>query len=47
MYQQLVDMERKLDWTMSRKFAEISDALSKTPTVCRFARNLVEGFRCS
>ena len=28
-YQQLLDMERKLDWTMSRKRTEIQDALGK------------------
>ncbi|KAH7096157.1 SWI/SNF complex 60 kDa subunit [Auriculariales sp. MPI-PUGE-AT-0066] len=38
MYQQLVDMERKLDWTMTRKQAEISDALSKTPSTTRTLR---------
>lgn len=36
MYQDLLDMERKLDWTMSRKRAEIQDTLVKPPTVCRY-----------
>jgi len=34
MYQDLLEMERKLDWTMMRKRAEIQDALSRNPTVC-------------
>lgn len=33
MYQDLLAMERKLDWTMMRKKAEIQDALVRTPTV--------------
>jgi SWI/SNF-related matrix-associated actin-dependent regulator of chromatin subfamily D len=33
MYQDLLGMERKLDWTMIRKKAEIQDALVRTPTV--------------
>jgi SWI/SNF-related matrix-associated actin-dependent regulator of chromatin subfamily D len=33
MYQDLLGMERKLDWTMMRKKAEIQDALVKSPTV--------------
>lgn len=28
-YQQLLDMERKLDWTIARKRVEIQDALGK------------------
>ena len=34
MYQSLLDMERKLDWTMSRKKMEIQDALARNPSVC-------------
>jgi len=34
MYQSLLEMERKLDWTMTRKKVEVQDALSRTPTVC-------------
>jgi SWI/SNF-related matrix-associated actin-dependent regulator of chromatin subfamily D len=34
MYQDLVDMERKLDWTVMRKKVEIEDAISKVPPVC-------------
>jgi len=33
MYQSLLEMERKLDWTMTRKKVEVQDALSRTPTV--------------
>lgn len=33
MYQDLLEMERKLDWTMTRKRVEVQDALSRTPTV--------------
>ena len=33
MYQDLLEMERKLDWTMTRKKVEVQDALVKTPTV--------------
>lgn len=38
LYQQLLDMERKLDWNMTRKLAEITDALGKTPTTTRTLR---------
>jgi SWI/SNF-related matrix-associated actin-dependent regulator of chromatin subfamily D len=33
MYQDLLEMERKLDWTMTRKKVEVQDALVRTPTV--------------
>lgn len=33
MYQELLDMERKLDWTMSRKKVEIEDALARVQPV--------------
>lgn len=33
MYQDLLEMERKLDWTMTRKRVEVQDALGRTPTV--------------
>lgn len=33
MYQELLGIERKLDWTMTRKKVEVQDALAKTPTV--------------
>jgi hypothetical protein len=33
MYQDLLQMERKLDWTMTRKRVEVQDALSRNPTV--------------
>lgn len=35
MYQDLLEMERKLDWTMMRKKVEIQDALARNPTVRR------------
>ncbi|KAJ7281684.1 SWI/SNF complex 60 kDa subunit [Mycena rebaudengoi] len=38
MYQDLLEMERKLDWTMTRKRAEIQDALVRTPTTTRILR---------
>ncbi|KAK7469181.1 SWI/SNF and RSC complex subunit Ssr3 [Stygiomarasmius scandens] len=38
MYQSLLDMERKLDWTMTRKRVEIQDALSRNPTTTRTLR---------
>jgi hypothetical protein len=34
MYQDLIEMERKLDWTMMRKKVEIEDAMAKVPPVC-------------
>lgn len=33
MYQDLLEMERKLDWTVTRKRVEVQDALSRTPVV--------------
>ena len=33
MYQDLLEMERKLDWTMMRKKVEIQDTLARNPTV--------------
>lgn len=36
MYQDLVEMERQLDWTVSRKKVEVQDALGRTMTVCAF-----------
>lgn len=33
MYQDLVNMERKLDWTITRKRTEVQDALSRPMTV--------------
>ncbi|KAJ7634200.1 SWI/SNF complex 60 kDa subunit [Mycena polygramma] len=38
MYQDLLGMERKLDWTMTRKKAEIQDALVRTQTTTRTLR---------
>ncbi|KAJ7126563.1 SWI/SNF complex protein [Mycena crocata] len=38
MYQDLLEMERKLDWTMTRKKAEIQDALVRTPMTTRMLR---------
>ncbi|THH03849.1 hypothetical protein EW145_g5959 [Phellinidium pouzarii] len=37
-YQQLLDMERKLDWTISRKRAEIQDTLGKPSQTTRTLR---------
>ena len=36
MYQDLLEMERKLDWTMMRKRVEVQDALGRTPSVRLF-----------
>ena len=33
MYQDLLEMERKLDWTMMRKKVEVQDALGRIPSV--------------
>jgi SWI/SNF-related matrix-associated actin-dependent regulator of chromatin subfamily D len=33
MYQDLIEMEKKLDWTIMRKKAEIQDALGRTASV--------------
>ena len=33
MYQDLLEMERKLDWTMTRKRVEVQDALARPHTV--------------
>jgi len=41
MYQDLLEMERKLDWTMTRKRVEVQDALARTPTVSRLFATLV------
>lgn len=38
MYQSLLEMERKLDWTMSRKRVEVQDALARNPTTTRTLR---------
>ena len=35
MYQDLLEMERKLDWTMMRRKVEIEDALTKVQPVCK------------
>jgi hypothetical protein len=34
MYQDLLDMERRLDWQMMRKKAEIQDTIGRPLTVC-------------
>ena len=36
MYQDLLEMERKLDWTMMRKKVEVQDALGRIPSVRLF-----------
>lgn len=38
MYQDLVETERKLDWTMMRKKVEVQDALARNPTTTRTLR---------
>ncbi|PPQ81123.1 hypothetical protein CVT26_011233 [Gymnopilus dilepis] len=38
MYQDLLEMERKLDWTMTRKRMEVQDAIGRTPTTTRTLR---------
>lgn len=34
MYHDLVEMEKKLDWTMTRKKAEVQDAMGRPASVC-------------
>ncbi|KAG2137476.1 BAR-domain-containing protein [Suillus clintonianus] len=38
MYQSLLEMEKKLDWTMNRKKVEVQDALARNPTTARTLR---------
>jgi SWI/SNF-related matrix-associated actin-dependent regulator of chromatin subfamily D len=38
MYQSLLEMEKKLDWTMNRKKVEVQDALGRNPTTTRTLR---------
>lgn len=38
MYQDLLNMEKKLDWTMTRKRVEVQDALGKPMTVSPLSR---------
>ncbi|TEB33685.1 SWI/SNF complex 60 kDa subunit [Coprinellus micaceus] len=38
MYQELLETERRLDWTMTRKRIEVQDALSRTPSTTRTLR---------
>ncbi len=40
MYQDLLEMERRIDWSMMRKRMEIQDALGRVPTVSGFLRFL-------
>jgi len=37
MYQELLEMERKLDWTVMRKKVEIEDALTRVQPVCKLS----------
>ncbi|KAJ4476363.1 SWI/SNF complex 60 kDa subunit [Lentinula edodes] len=41
MYQSLLEMERKLDWTITRKRMEIQDTLSRNPSTTRTLRIFV------
>jgi len=41
MYQSLLEMERNLDWTMTRKRVEVQDALARNPTTTRTLRIFV------
>lgn len=43
MYQSLLEMEKKLDWTMTRKRVEVQDALARNPTVCLRTRMVFDG----
>jgi hypothetical protein len=40
MYQDLQEMERRLDWTMTRKKVEVQDALGRSMTVCTVLRSM-------
>lgn len=45
MYQSLLEMEKKLDWTMTRKRVEVQDTLARNPTVClSLTRIMLHGF---
>ncbi|KAI9463493.1 BAR-domain-containing protein [Boletus coccyginus] len=41
MYSSLLEMEKKLDWTMTRKRVEVQDALARNPTTTRTLRVFV------
>lgn len=43
MYQSLLEMEKKLDWTMSRKRVEVQDALARNPIVRPSTRIVLDG----
>ncbi len=47
MYQDLLEMERKLDWTTTRKKAEVQDALGRNPTVSKLDTNILPAFPIS
>ena len=44
MYQDLLEMERKLDWTMMRKRVEVQDALGRIPSVRFFSVIYIHDF---
>ena len=44
MYQDLLEMERKLDWTMMRKRVEVQDALGRIPSVRFFIAIYIPAF---
>ena len=44
MYQSLLEMEKNLDWTMTRKRVEVQDALARNPTVCPASRVVLPPF---
>ena len=47
MYQDLLDMERRLDWTVMRKRVDIQDALGRIPTVSYDSRAFTVISQCS
>ena len=45
MYQDLVEMEKKLDWTMLRKKVEIQDALGKPAHVSKILSTMIQALQ--
>ena len=42
MYRDLLEMERQLDWTISRKRVEVQDAVARIIPVCVSVENIVQ-----
>lgn len=46
MYQDLLEMERKLDWTVTRKRVEVTDAVARVPTVRKLRVSVYPKLTC-